>query len=113
MSGSTEEKVALSGLTDRVREALKAVIDPEVGYNIVELGLVYDVVVDDAGYASVRMTLTSPMCPMGPQIINAAKAAVTTVEGISAAEIELVWSPPWDPRQHASDDIKAALGIWD
>lgn len=96
-----------------LREALKEVYDPELGLNIVDLGLVYDVKLED-GVAHVKMTLTSPMCPMGPMI----EAQVHTTllarypDDIKDVNIELVWSPPWDPRTMASEEAKLEMGIW-
>lgn len=87
---------------DEVRSALRQVIDPEMGLNIVDLGLVYDIEVND-GDVEVQMTLTSPSCPMGPYIMSESRAAVEAIEGVVHAEIVLVWEPYWtsdriDPR---------------
>ena len=87
---------------DEVRSALRHVIDPEMGLNIVDLGLVYDIEVND-GDVEVQMTLTSPACPMGPYIVSEAKKAVQAIEGVVHAEVVLVWEPYWtsdriDPR---------------
>ncbi len=87
---------------DTVRSALRKVMDPEMGLNIVDLGLIYDIEVD-AGVVLVNMTLTSPGCPMGPYIMSEAKAAVESIEGVEEVEIFLVWEPYWtseriDPR---------------
>ncbi|MFH1810138.1 MAG: metal-sulfur cluster assembly factor [Pseudomonadota bacterium] len=97
-----------------VREALIAVEDPELGYSIVELGLVRDIEVDGPAHrVKVWLTLTSPMCPMGPEIIHNTGLAVRSLQGVDDVEVELTWVPPWDPRKDCSDDIKAELGIWD
>ncbi|MDQ7086743.1 MAG: hypothetical protein Q9Q13_02295 [Acidobacteriota bacterium] len=58
------------------------------------------------------MTLTSPMCPLGPQIIAATKAAVESLDEVESATVDLVWDPPWDPAEMASDEVKDRLGIW-
>jgi len=98
----------------QVREALVPVVDPELDLSIVALGLVRDVDVDaDAGHVHVAMTLTSPFCPLGPQIVMAAEQAVAGLPGVTSARIDLVWEPPWDPRRDADEDVKALLGIWD
>jgi metal-sulfur cluster biosynthetic enzyme len=98
---------------DLVIDAIRPVVDPEMMISIVDLGLVYGADVDaDAGRVRVRMTLTSPMCPVGPQIMSAVKAATEQLPGVKESEVELVWSPPWDPRVHASEEAKARLGIW-
>lgn len=97
-----------------VREALKPVVDPEIFISIVDLGLIRDVVVAEGG-AKVRvvMTLTTPFCPEGPMIVEQVKQIVASLPGVQESEVELVWNPPWDPRQEASDEVKAELGIWD
>jgi metal-sulfur cluster biosynthetic enzyme len=98
----------------RVIEALTPIKDPELNIGIVDLGLVREVEVDaETGEVTVGLTLTSPMCPMGPQIMDAVKSAVQRIEGVTRAGVDLVWSPPWDPRVDASEDAKAELGIWD
>ncbi|GAB4326316.1 MAG: metal-sulfur cluster assembly factor [Candidatus Sumerlaeia bacterium] len=96
-----------------IRNAIKPVVDPELMLSVVDLGLIYDVSVDEEQKkATITMTLTSPMCPVGPQIIAGVKSAAESVEGIEQAHIELVWNPPWDPAQMATDDVKDILGIW-
>ena len=97
-----------------VHEALKKVVDPEMDINIVDLGLVRRVVFEaEHAQADIGLTLTSPMWPMGPQIMDAVRKQAMTVDGVSRCQVDLVWSPPWDPRQDATEDGKAALGIWD
>ena len=91
------------------REALKAVIDPEIYQNIVDLGLVYGVAVQDANAVTVTMTLTTPHCPMGPQIIENVEQTLLG-KGASAVNVNIVWEPAWTP--HAmTDDLKRQLGI--
>ena len=107
MSESTE--LDTGGLAEEVREALKQVIDPELGLNIVDLGLVYDVQVSD-GKAVVSMTLTSPGCPVGPQILASAQAAAGTVEGVDEAEVNLVWKPFWT-QDRIDPTVRAVLGF--
>ncbi len=111
------ETVSLSspGLShDDVHDALISVEDPELGYSIVEIGLVRGIEVDAAaGKVHIWLTLTSPMCPMGPEIIQAVELAVRSLQGVREVEVELVWSPPWNPSTDASDEIKAEFGIWD
>ena len=106
---SETEELDTGGLDEEVREALKLVIDPELGLNIVDLGLVYDVQVED-GKAVVSMTLTSPGCPVGPQILASAQAAAGTVEGVDEAEVNLVWKPFWT-QDRIDPAVRAVLGF--
>ena len=84
---------------DAVREALRGVEDPEAGMNIVDLGLVYDVRVDDGGVA-VELTMTSAACPMADMIVEQARDAVEAIvpDGVRVA-VDLVWDPPWTPER--------------
>jgi metal-sulfur cluster biosynthetic enzyme len=99
---------------EEVREALKTVEDPELHMGIIDLGLIYGV--DVSGPANedvtVTMTLTSPMCPVGPMFKEAVETRVKSLEGVKAAVVEITFTPPWDPRTMASDDAKVLLGIW-
>lgn len=95
-----------------VRESLKNVYDPEIGINIVDLGLVYDVdVTPESGDVLVTMTLTSLGCPLGPVIVQEVTGAVKDLPGISEVEVKLVWGPPWSP-DNMSEEAKDELGIW-
>ena len=94
-------------------EAIKEVIDPEIGINIVDLGLVYEVLPNpDTGIVDVNMTLTSPGCPVGPTITSAVWMSVKRLKGVKDCEVKLVWSPRWDPQVHASEDARLLLGLW-
>ncbi|MGW8282639.1 MAG: metal-sulfur cluster assembly factor [Gemmatimonadota bacterium] len=106
---SENEELTADELAAEVREALKQVIDPELGLNIVDLGLVYDVQVEE-GKAVVSMTLTSPGCPAGPQILGSAQAAAGTVEGVNEAEVNLVWKPFWT-QDRIDPAVRAVLGF--
>jgi metal-sulfur cluster biosynthetic enzyme len=97
---------------EELREALREVMDPELHMSIVDLGLVYGVEIDEDHRVTVDMTLTSPACPVGPMLQGLIFHKVSQMEGVEDVEVNLVWSPPWDPRTMASDDIKIALGIW-
>lgn len=94
---------------EQAREALKRVEDPELGLNIVDLGLVYDVEVDGSSI-NVRMTLTSPGCPVGPQILNGSKMVLQDLEGVENVNVELVWEPFWSP-ERVNPDYRAILGL--
>lgn len=91
-------------------DALRKVIDPELMINVVDLGLVYAVVLEGST-AKVEMTLTSPACPAGPQIVQQSKQSLERVPGISTAEIKLVLSPPWTP-DRMTDEARDQLGIF-
>jgi metal-sulfur cluster biosynthetic enzyme len=93
---------------DDVTEALTNVIDPELGLDFVELGLVYDVEVDD-GRVEITFTLTSPGCPIGPQVSEQMKEFVGELDGVREVVPRMVFSPPWTP-ERMSDDAKFALG---
>lgn len=102
---------------ESVRDMLRTVFDPEIGINIVDLGLVYDIALEDiedatGKKAKVTHTLTTPACPVGPMIRAQIEQAVQNVEGIDAVETELVFSPPWDPKEMCSDEAKFELGIF-
>jgi len=94
-----------------VRERLKDVFDPELRLSIVELGLVYDVGVED-GTITVKYTLTSPACPLGPVIDGQIQDVLMDLPGVKEVISDLTFTPPWDPRTMASDEIKMQLGIW-
>lgn len=100
-------------MSDEVQllEALKQVIDPELMINIVDLGLVYSVEQNEEAQVKVEMTLTSPACPAGPQLVQQAKMAVEQLEDVEQAEIVLVMSPPWTP-ERMTEDARDQLGIF-
>jgi len=92
-----------------VREALKVVIDPELGMNVVDLGLIYGVEIDEAkGHVHVKMTLTTPGCPLYATINDQVHAAVKPLPGVNSVETELVWDPPWTPEM-MSEEAKRLL----
>jgi metal-sulfur cluster biosynthetic enzyme len=85
--------------TEAIRKAIRAVKDPELNLNIIDIGLVYDVEVDEAGDVRVQMTLTSPGCPAGAEIIEDVKRVVGDMEGVRSVDVELVWEPYWTPEK--------------
>ncbi len=95
---------------DEVTDALRDVIDPELGLDFVELGLIYEVEVDDAGPVRVTYTLTSPGCPIGPQVSEQIQEFVGELEGVSDVQPTMTFSPPWTP-ERMSEDAKFALGF--
>lgn len=92
-----------------VRRALRAVKDPELNLNIMDLGLVYDVAVE-GGEVTISMTLTSPGCPSGPEILGESEEAVRGLEGVEDVKIELVWEPYWTP-ERIDPRVRAFLGL--
>ena len=99
---------------EEVMEAIRPVKDPEMDFSIVDLGLIYDVELDEASKSVVvKMTLTSPACPVGPQIMGAVHTQCLDLEEVEDVDVQLVWTPLWDPTEMASDDVKMLLGIWE
>jgi metal-sulfur cluster biosynthetic enzyme len=95
---------------EEVNDALREVIDPELGLDFVELGLIYGVDIDEAGAIKVTYTLTTPGCPIGPQVEGQIQEFVSEIEGVTSVESELVFTPPWSP-DLMSEDAKFALGF--
>jgi metal-sulfur cluster biosynthetic enzyme len=95
--------------TEEVRDALRQVEDPELGMDIVDLGLLYDVEVED-GKVKVVYTLTSMGCPVGPMIQEQIQEVVTALPDVNEVDAELTWDPPWSPEK-MSEDAKFILGI--
>ena len=99
---------------DAVREALKQVVDPELFVNIIDLGLVYVVGLqpaDDKTDVTIEMTMTSPACPAGPQLISQAKTVVGRMEGAGNVEVKIVMTPPWTP-DRMTEAARDQLGIF-
>jgi FeS assembly SUF system protein len=97
-------------LCSRVVETLKTVYDPEIPINIYELGLIYDLQITTNGEVLVRMTLTAPNCPVAEILPNQIRHKILSIEGVTSADIDLVFDPPWD-RSKMSDAAKLALGF--
>ena len=97
---------------EQIVDALKPVQDPEIRIGVVDLGLIYDVLVEDTGKVIVKMTLTTPACPYGEMLVTMVHRAAEEVEGVSEVEVKLVWDPVWDPKEMCSDGAKDILGIW-
>lgn len=93
---------------EQVRDALRGVVDPELGASIVDLGLVYDVQVIGSKIF-VTMTLTTPLCPMNEMIPDAVRQAAAALPGVGGVDVELVWTPPWEP-QMMSRELKERFG---
>ena len=98
-------------LEEGIVEALKTVFDPEIPVNIYELGLIYDIFVDEASKAWIKMTLTSPNCPVAGTLPGDVQNEAASVKGVSSAEVELVWDPAWNPEM-MSEAAKLELGFF-
>lgn len=95
---------------DSVRTALRKVKDPELNLNIIDLGLVYDISVDEANKVIVNMSLTSPGCPAGPQIMHDVEKTVQAMPGVGKVIVNLVWEPFWTP-ERIEPKVRAYMGI--
>lgn len=95
---------------EQVIKALENVYDMEIGFDVVSLGLIYNVDIDDNNNVHVDMTLTTPMCPLAGMMVEDAKSKVSQVEGINEVDVELTFDPPWDPSK-ASEEVRRLLGI--
>lgn len=111
MSNSQEKpSILIPDLKDQVREMLKTCYDPEIPLNIVDLGLIYELEVSVVGEVSIKMTLTSPGCPVGPWLTDEVTAACMSVNGVKKVSIEIVFDPPWRNEMMSAAGHKA-LGI--
>ena len=97
---------------DEVRTALKEVYDPEIPVNVIDLGLIYDIQVDDESRVHVEMTLTAAGCSMGPFIAQQAEWAINDIDGVKDVEVEITFDPPWSP-DNISEDGRKLLGLDD
>ena len=98
-----------------IMQSLRDVEDPEMKMSITELGLIYAVRVeegDEGVHAEIDMTLTSPGCPVAPEIMAAVHRSALATEGVDSVHVNLTFSPPWDPRVHASEDARFDLGVF-
>ena len=105
------DEVSTLPTDQQIWDALRPIQDPEIHLGIVDLGLIYGVQSESNGTVRVRMTLTSPACPIGPLLQAQVQAALLKLQGVKEARVELVWTPPWDPRTMATDEIKMELGL--
>ena len=108
---ASETDGGASSLDDRIIAALREVYDPEIPVNIYDLGLIYRIDCDDMGVVEIDMTLTAPGCPVAQTFPGTVEAAVQNVEGVAAAEVDLVWEPPWTP-DRMSEAAKLELGFF-
>jgi len=97
---------------EEILKGLISVQDPELMISVVDLGLIYDLIIEDDGCVHIIMTLTTPACPYGPELLDEIQKTVAAMDGIDKATLELVWNPPWDPVEMATERGKDLLGIW-
>jgi len=110
-AGMTSDAVALAELQPKIVAAIKTVFDPEIPVNVYDLGLIYEILVDQSRVAGIRMTLTAPNCPAAQWLPGQVEQKVKAVEGITDAKVDVVFDPPWD-RDRMSDAAKLQLGMW-
>jgi len=106
----TDSSTSEPALRERVEEVLRTVYDPEIPVNIYELGLIYELNVGDQGAVDIKMTLTAPNCPAAGMMPAEVEAKVCAVEGVTSANVELVWVPPWD-KSRMSEEARLELGL--
>ncbi len=108
-----EEKtpMAMLPLQGEVIEALRSVYDPEIPVSIFELGLIYDVIINNDSDVVIKMTLTAPACPVAETLPVEVEEKVRQIPGVKSARVEIVWDPPWD-MSHMSDEAKLELGLF-
>ncbi len=97
---------------DELLEKIRPAIDPELGFSVVDMGLIYEVEQDSEGLVKIAMTLTSPACPIGPQIANEVRKILEGDDQIKGIDFTWSFDPPWDPKTMASEDIQWELGIF-
>jgi metal-sulfur cluster biosynthetic enzyme len=108
LTQDTEKRIS----PEEIMELLVPIKDPEIMLSIVDLGLVYDVQINNEGIVDVTITLTTPACPLGPMLISQIQDTLMEAPGVKDVNVQLTFTPPWDPRTMASDEIKMQLGIW-
>jgi FeS assembly SUF system protein len=104
-------KAELDGLTDQIVAALKTVYDPEIPADIYELGLIYNVDIDDDRFVAIEMTLTAPGCPVAGEMPTWVENAVSAVPGVAGAKVTMTFDPPWD-QSRMSEEARVALDMW-
>ena len=101
----------MDDLTEKIIAAFKTVFDPEIPVDIYELGLIYNVAIDEARFVDIDMTLTAPACPVAGEMPKWVEDAVAAVPGVAGAKVGMVFDPPWD-QSRMSDEARVALDMW-
>lgn len=97
---------------ETILEKLRPIEDPEIGLSIVDLGLIYDIEIVDNRTVNITMTLTTPACPYGPILLTKVQDTIREIDGVEKATVAMVWEPPWNPAEMASEKARDELGIW-
>ena len=108
---SSLPEAEINRMTDDIVAALKTVYDPEIPADIYELGLIYKVDIEDDRSVKIEMTLTTPNCPSAGELPGMVENAVASVPGVSGANVNIVWDPPWD-QSRMSDEARLVLNMW-
>jgi FeS assembly SUF system protein len=103
--------VDIGDVREKIVEALRTCFDPEVPVNIYEMGLIYDIDVEESGDVTVRMTLTSPVCPVAGSLPPEVQAKIQRIPGVRSARVDIVWDPPWTP-ERMSEAARVQLGLF-
>ncbi|MCB0611564.1 MAG: SUF system Fe-S cluster assembly protein [Lewinella sp.] len=101
----------MEDLKEKIITALKTVYDPEIPVDIYELGLIYDIAIEDSGAVGIRMTLTSPMCPVAESLPMEVQEKVMGVEGVADVDLQVVFDPPWD-KSRMSEEARLVLDMF-
>ena len=107
----TKKEINKQELEEDIILVLKTIYDPEIPVDIFELGLIYEVAIDDEANVNIKMTLTSPACPVAGTLPPEVETKVMEIDGVKVAKVEIVWSPPWD-KDMMSDAAKVKLGMY-
>ncbi len=105
------ETLTKQQLEETIIEVLKTIYDPEIPVNIFELGLIYEIAIDDEFNVEIKMTLTSPACPVAGSLPPEVETKIKSINGVNSVKVNLVWSPPWD-KDMMSDAAKVQLGFY-
>ena len=97
-------------LEEKIVEIIKTCYDPEIPVDIYELGLIYDILIDEKKFAHIKMTLTSPACPVAGTLPGEVEERVQSVEGLTGVKVDVVWDPPWTPEM-MTDEARLELGL--
>jgi len=99
-------------LKQKIRDEVSTVMDPDLGLSLTDLGLIYEINLDENNNVSIKMSLTSMGCPLGPQLQAAVHGAAARVNEVNKVQVDIVWSPPWNPKTMASEEARLELGIY-